>query len=104
MAESDARGNRQQEDRRGAGTCRRESARRREGQGRRKGSGRREAADVVIESCACAREKKLVTPNNAGILVEEELGPDHAIERLGSARAAFVGRTLRGPVNRPLLI
>ena len=46
----------------------------------------------------------MVTPNNAGLQVEEELGPDHAIERLGSARAAFVGRTLRGPVNRPVLI
>lgn len=45
-----------------------------------------------------------MTPNNEGLQVEEELGPDHAIECLGSARAAFVGRTLRGPVNRPILI
>ncbi|MEP6886001.1 MAG: hypothetical protein ABJC66_14740 [Gammaproteobacteria bacterium] len=45
-----------------------------------------------------------MTPNNLGLQVEEERGPDHAIERLGSARAAFVGRTLRGPVNRPILI
>lgn len=45
-----------------------------------------------------------MTPNNLGLQVEEELGPEHAIERLGSARAAFVGRTLRGPVNRPMLV
>jgi phage tail sheath protein FI len=47
---------------------------------------------------------KLVTPNNLGLQVEEEPGPDHAITRLGTARTAFVGRTLRGPVNRPVLI
>jgi uncharacterized protein len=46
----------------------------------------------------------LVTPNNLGIQVEEERGPDQAIMRLGTARTAFVGRTLRGPVNRPILI
>ena len=43
-------------------------------------------------------------PNNLGLQVEEELGPDRAITRLGTARAAFVGRTLRGPINRPILI
>src|SRR5450631_692251 len=36
--------------------------------------------------------------------VEEERGPDQGIARLGTARTAFVGRTLRGPVNRPILI
>jgi hypothetical protein len=46
----------------------------------------------------------LVTPNNLGIQVEEERGPDQTITRLGSARTAFVGRTLRGPVNRPILV
>jgi hypothetical protein len=46
----------------------------------------------------------LVTPNNLGIQVEEERGPDQTITRLGSARTAFVGRTLRGPVNRPMLV
>jgi uncharacterized protein len=46
----------------------------------------------------------LVTPNNPGIQVEEERGPDQTIRRLGTARTAFVGRTLRGPVNRPILI
>lgn len=42
--------------------------------------------------------------SNAGIRVEEERRPDQSIARLGTARAAFVGRTLRGPVNRPVLI
>jgi hypothetical protein len=46
----------------------------------------------------------LVTPSNLGIQVEEERGPDQIITRLGTARTAFVGRTLRGPVNRPILI
>src|ERR1700685_3671331 len=43
-------------------------------------------------------------PNNPGIQVEEERGPDQTIARLGTARTAFVGRTLRGPVNRPVFI
>jgi uncharacterized protein len=46
----------------------------------------------------------LVTPSNPGIEVEEERGPDQTITRLGTARTAFVGRTLRGPVNRPIFI
>jgi hypothetical protein len=46
----------------------------------------------------------LVTPINAGIKVEEERGPDRTIQRQGTARTAFVGRTLRGPVNRPIFI
>jgi phage tail sheath protein FI len=45
-----------------------------------------------------------MTPSNLGIRVEEERGPDQTITRLGTARTAFVGRTLRGPVNRPTLI
>src|SRR5450631_997666 len=36
--------------------------------------------------------------------VEEERGPDQGIARLSTARTAFVGRTLRGPVNHPILI
>jgi phage tail sheath protein FI len=48
--------------------------------------------------------KFLVTPNGLGIRVEEEPGPDQSITRLGTARAAFVGRTLRGPVNQPVLL
>jgi hypothetical protein len=43
-------------------------------------------------------------PNGLGIRVEEERGPDQNIARLGTARTAFVGRTLRGPVNRPLFL
>src|SRR5258706_15824594 len=31
-------------------------------------------------------------------------GPAQTITPLGCARAAFVGRTLRGPVNRPVLL
>ena len=44
-----------------------------------------------------------MTPNELGIQVEAELGPDHSIAHLPTARSAFVGRTLRGPVNRPVL-
>jgi len=39
-----------------------------------------------------------------GLKVEEVSGPDQTIVPLGCARAAFVGRTLRGPVNRPVLL
>jgi phage tail sheath protein FI len=46
----------------------------------------------------------LITPSKSGIRIEEESGPDQAITRLGTARTAFVGRTLRGPVNRPIFI
>jgi uncharacterized protein len=45
-----------------------------------------------------------VTPSNPGMQVEEERGPDQTISRLGTARTAFVGRTLRGPVNSPVLV
>jgi hypothetical protein len=45
-----------------------------------------------------------VTPGHPGIQVEEERGPDQDISRLGAARTAFVGRTLRGPVNRPIQV
>jgi hypothetical protein len=45
-----------------------------------------------------------VTPNNLGLRVEEEHGPDQTIARLGTARTAFVGRTLRGPVDRPIFL
>jgi hypothetical protein len=46
----------------------------------------------------------LVTPVSAGLQVDEERGPDQSISRLTTARTAFVGRTLRGPVNRPIFI
>jgi uncharacterized protein len=46
----------------------------------------------------------LLTPSKLGIQVEEERGPDQSIAGLGTGRTAFVGRTLRGPVNRPVLI
>jgi hypothetical protein len=40
----------------------------------------------------------------AGLKVQDEHGPDHAIIRSSVTRAAFVGRTLRGPPNRPILL
>jgi phage tail sheath protein FI len=58
----------------------------------------------MVEFGACARENETMTPSKLGIRVEEERGPDQTIRRLGTARTAFVGRTLRGPVNRPTLI
>jgi hypothetical protein len=46
----------------------------------------------------------LVTPSNVGLRVEHARGPDQTITRLATARTAFVGRTLRGPVYRPTFI
>ena len=45
-----------------------------------------------------------MTPSNVGLKVEVERGPDRSIARLATARTAFVGRTLRGPVDRPVFI
>jgi hypothetical protein len=45
-----------------------------------------------------------VTPSKQALQVAEERGPDQFISRLATARTAFVGRTLRGPVNRPVFI
>jgi Bacteriophage tail sheath protein len=46
----------------------------------------------------------LLTPSSLSVQVDEEGGPGQTIARLGTARTAFVGRTLRGPVNRPVFI
>ncbi len=46
----------------------------------------------------------MATPSNLELQVREERGADPTIARLNTARTAFVGRTLRGPVNRPTLI
>jgi len=46
----------------------------------------------------------VATPSSLGPQEQEERGPDPSIARLSTARTAFVGRTLRGPVNRPTLI
>jgi hypothetical protein len=46
----------------------------------------------------------MVTASKLELQVTEERGHDHAISRLAAARSAFVGRTLRGPVNRPVFI
>lgn len=43
-------------------------------------------------------------PSNVGLILEHGCVPDPAIPRLGTARTAFVGRTLRGPVSRPVFL
>jgi len=45
-----------------------------------------------------------VTPSNLELQVAEERGPEQSISRTPTARTAFIGRTLRGPVNRPVFI
>jgi hypothetical protein len=46
----------------------------------------------------------LVIFSKLGLQVAEQRGPDQSIPRLATSRTAFVGRTLRGPVNRPIVI
>jgi hypothetical protein len=46
----------------------------------------------------------LVTPSNLELQADEQRGPDQSIPSLSTARTAFVGRTLRGPVNQPILL
>jgi uncharacterized protein len=58
----------------------------------------------VLQFAQCTDDWKLVTPSKQALQVAEERGPDHSISRLATARTAFVGRTLRGPVNRPIFI
>lgn len=43
-----------------------------------------------------------MTPNKLGFKAEAERGADRGIARLATGRTAFVGRTLRGPVDRPV--
>ncbi len=45
-----------------------------------------------------------MTPSNVGLRLEQERAPSLGIARLGTARTAFVGRTLRGPVSRPVFL
>ena len=45
-----------------------------------------------------------MTPSNLELQVAEERGPEQSISRTPTARTAFIGRTLRGPVNRPVFI
>ena len=40
----------------------------------------------------------------AGITIAEQNGPEHAITRAAVSATAFVGRTLKGPVNTPVSI
>ena len=44
----------------------------------------------------------MVAASSLGIQVREESGPEQSIPRAPTAIAAFVGRTLRGPVDRPV--
>ena len=45
----------------------------------------------------------MVTPA-LGVELQEERDADRSIARLRTARTAFVGRTLRGPLNRPVRV
>ncbi len=45
----------------------------------------------------------MVTPA-LGVPLQEQRTADRSIARLPTARTAFVGRTLRGPLNRPVLV
>lgn len=45
-----------------------------------------------------------MTPSNLELQVDAQRGPDQSISRLSTARTAFVGRTLRGPVNQPIFV
>ncbi len=45
-----------------------------------------------------------MTPINAGLRLDPERAPDTGIARLQTGRTAFVGRTLRGPVSRPVFL
>jgi uncharacterized protein len=46
----------------------------------------------------------LAAPSPFKLRVEEERGLDRTIARQSTARTAFLGRTLRGPVNKPVLV
>jgi phage tail sheath protein FI len=46
----------------------------------------------------------LALPTGIGFQTQEESGPDQSIARLGTARTAFVGRTLRGPLDQPVYL
>ena len=40
----------------------------------------------------------------SGIEIAEQSGADHAIDRVPTGVAAFIGRTLKGPINRPVSV
>jgi len=46
----------------------------------------------------------LAAPSPFTLRLEEERALDRTIARLSTARTAFVGRALRGPVNKPVLV
>ena len=43
-------------------------------------------------------------PSSLGSQVQDDSGPHQSIARISAATTAFVGRTLRGPVNRPIVV
>ena len=49
-----------------------------------------------------SKESHVVAASVLGIQVREESGPEQAIPRVPTAIAAFLGRTLRGPVDHPV--
>ena len=40
----------------------------------------------------------------SGIEIAEQSGADHAIDRVPTGVAAFIGRTLKGPLNQPVSV
>jgi phage tail sheath protein FI len=46
--------------------------------------------------------KNVAERSVSGITIEEDSGPEQAISRVPTSVTAFVGRTLKGPVNQPL--
>ena len=49
-----------------------------------------------------SKESHVVAASVLGLQVREESGPEQAIPRVPTAIAAFLGRTLRGPVDHPV--
>lgn len=69
-----------------------------------RGGGRPRIQELVLIYVRPDRGMDLPEPNMNGIVVAEAPGADHAIARLPSCVCAFVGRTLRGPVNHPVAV
>jgi len=65
---------------------------------------KREQRAGVIESRATKVRMPVAERLTSGIQVAEQAGPEQHIARSPTAVTAFVGRTLRGPVNRPVTI
>ena len=71
----------------------------------RGGSGRPRILERVLTyACLERGNDTLRDVSLGGMIVAEGPGADSAIVPLASAVTAFVGRTLRGPVNRPVAV